>query len=82
MKLALNRRTVLAGLAATSLAPTSLAQSNGFGTSLPSLRLAPPQSFSFDALKAEAARLAKMPFKPRAVPEPKVLDKIDYAALG
>lgn len=77
MKLPVTRRTVLAGLAATSLA-----QSNGFGTSLPSLRLAPPQSFSFDALKAEAARLAKMPFRPRAVPEPKVLDKIDYAALG
>lgn len=77
MKRALNRRSVLAGLAATSLA-----SSKGFGKTHPALHYAPPQDFSFDGLKAEAARLARSTYKPRAVPEPKVLDKIDYDALG
>ena len=54
MKLPLTRRAALVGLGASALISR-----DGFATGTGGLHLAPARPFSFDALKAQAARLSK-----------------------
>ncbi|MFT4099318.1 MAG: glucan biosynthesis protein, partial [Rhodoblastus sp.] len=74
----IDRRKVLgaagvAGLAATlPLAPAAAAE----------LKLGPAQPFSFDALKAEAARLVKLPYHPPPQPSPEIMEQLNYEEWG
>ncbi len=77
MKLPLTRRAALVGLGASALISR-----DGFATGTGGLRLAPARPFSFDALKAQAARLSRTHYQARHTPDPKVLDQLDYEALG
>lgn len=65
------RRHFLALAIAAGIAPRALAQASRMGTATP---------FSFEALVAEAARSARGPYVPTQVPQPDVLDAIDYDA--
>ena len=46
------------------------------------LKLGPGQPFSFDLLKAEAARLAARPYRAPPEPAPGIIDQIDYERWG
>jgi glucans biosynthesis protein len=46
------------------------------------LKLAEPQPFSFEALKQEAQRLVKEPYRQPNVPSPEITSQIDYERWG
>ena len=46
------------------------------------LKLGPAKPFSFDALKAEAARLAKIAYKPPSQPSPEIMEQLNYEEWG
>jgi glucans biosynthesis protein len=78
----IDRRTVLKGAAllpATSIAAEVLAQAAASGATL---RFGPDEPFSFDALKARAARMAREPYRAPYRPLPDVTNAIDYDAHG
>ncbi len=77
MPFTFSRRAALVGLAASVFVPSAAAAKPAAV-----LHYGAAQPFSFDGLKAKAARLAKLPYQPHPVPDPQVLDKITYAALG
>jgi len=74
-----NRRDFLHGLcrvgAALGVAPFALAAAEA-------LPLGEARAFSFDGLKAEAARLAGLPFRPPRRPAPELTAQINYEQWG
>jgi glucans biosynthesis protein len=80
IEIMINRRTLLqcaaatAGLAAAGFPRPSLAQTG--------LKMGTPTSFSFEALKKQAADLARSDYVAPPRPAPDVLAKIDYDAHG
>jgi glucans biosynthesis protein len=70
----LNRRHVVAGLAVTAVASRALA-------AVPARVLGDPEPFSFDALVAEARRLASEPHRTPSTADPAILDRLDYDAV-
>ncbi len=74
----IDRRKVLGAAGAASLAaalpiaPAAAAE----------LKLGPAKPFSFDALKAEAAALAKVAYKPPAQPSPEIMEQLNYEEWG
>ena len=73
-----DRRSVVRAGAAGAMALAA----GGSAEAAASLKLGPAQPFSFDRLKAEAERLVDLPYRVPVQPEPAILDRIDYEALG
>ena len=70
----LDRRAVLAALAATALPAPALAQSG--------LKFGAARPFTFAGLAETARRLAREPYRPPVKPAPEIVEKIDYDAWG
>lgn len=74
----IDRRSVLGAAGAASLAaalplaPAAAAE----------LKFGPAKAFSFDALKAEAAALAKLAYKPPSQPAPEIMEQLNYEEWG
>src|SRR5690625_2925561 len=81
--LPLSRRSLLATAGAAALAAgLGRPQVAAAQDAAPHLDLGEPQPFSFEALVKQAEQLAATPYEPRAVPDPEVVQAIDYDAHG
>lgn len=81
MPIQIDRRSVLK-LATASTLLGAVARGAAASPAKPSLRLGEPVPFSYDTLKALAARLAKAPYVPPPRPAPAVVENIDYEEWG
>jgi glucans biosynthesis protein len=75
---AFDRRSVLKAAAAMGLGVAGVAEAFAQGA----LKLGPARSFSFDALKATARRMAAAPYVGPQRPAPDIVGKINYQAWG
>jgi glucans biosynthesis protein len=73
-----DRRAVLKGAAALALCGHGAADAGA----AENLKLGPAKPFSYDLLKANAKRLASLPYVPPTRPAPEIVGKIDYEAWG
>ncbi len=78
MAVTLNRRHVVAGMAATAVAAG--AAKRAFAA-VPQAVLGEPEPFSFDGLIAAARAAAARPFVPATTADPEILDRLDYDAV-
>ncbi|HXR95649.1 MAG TPA: glucan biosynthesis protein [Rhizomicrobium sp.] len=69
-----DRRDVIAGLAALGLLPAS-ARAAEPG---PGLKLGPPRPFSFEALRAQAKKLAGQTYQPVEAPAKAIIQSVDF----
>src|SRR5690554_5551943 len=81
--LPLSRRGLLATAGATALTaglglPARLAAQD----LAPHLELGDAEAFSFEGLAAQAQALAEQAYAPRSVPDPEIVQAIDYDAHG
>ncbi|MFY9629808.1 MAG: glucan biosynthesis protein, partial [Methylocystis sp.] len=77
-----DRRAFLKAAAATSALGAVGAARADTQTTSSGIKLGEATPFSFEALKAEAARLIKEPFRAPSIPNPEITSKIDYEAWG
>ncbi len=77
-----DRRAFLKAAAATGALGAVGAPAADAAPTNASLKLGAPAPFSFEALQEEARRLTNEPYRPPAVPDPRITSKIDYEAWG
>ncbi len=77
-----DRRAFLKAAAATSALGAVGVRRSEAATTVSNLKLGEAQPFSFDALKQEAQRLIKEPYRKPNIPAPEITSQIDYEKWG
>ncbi|HWG05545.1 MAG TPA: glucan biosynthesis protein D [Beijerinckiaceae bacterium] len=78
----LDRRAIIKALAASAAAGGMTSVDHGTASAAGSLRLGPPEPFSFERLQETARQLVEQPYRPSPRPSPEIVDKIDYETWG
>jgi len=78
-----DRRSFLKTAAATgAMGAVGAGPAEAAASKIGNVKLGEAQSFSFDALKAEAKRLVKEPYRKPNIPSPEITSQIDYEKWG